>query len=191
MTIENPTAFKFGTATGDEWRPVEHRYDDVWDIERTSGPERLIIGPSSDHIGVVCDLVRELPEPFGLLYVLLVSRTGLEPARYQNPYPTDRSETLGFLKTHRKYLEGDGRHHLWVMSLPASSTIVYDHHNVIYAYGPLDRFEHVLRVRGLKRGPVQFPVPHSHNYNPEFDQAEAAMMRYWSWEKCPLQDGDD
>src|SRR5262245_18537204 len=120
----DPRPFKFGVPDGDEHR--EHRYGDVFDVEETGETQRLIVAPAANPISVVVDLMRELPEPFGLLYVLVVSRTGRETARYQSPHETDREETLTFLKQYRPYLEGDGRHHLWVMSLPAESTIVYD-----------------------------------------------------------------
>jgi len=62
-------------------------YPNVWAVGKTAGPERLVIAPSFDQVGLMIELSRILPEPFGILYVLLVSRCGNEPSRYQSPYP--------------------------------------------------------------------------------------------------------
>jgi len=183
------TAFKFGSVLP-SGEVVEHRYSSCWEVEKTTGPERLVIAPTSGYIPLLVDLMRRLPEPFGILYVLTVSRCDQEVGRYQSPYPTDREETAGFLKTYREYFERDGRHHVWVMSLPAEATLVYDNHNVIYAYGPLADFQTSLEVSGLERGDVRFPVPHHHLYNAEFDGYERSIIKHWDWVTFPLQPGD-
>ena len=174
---------------GSEWVP--HHYDDSWDIEQTTGPQRLIIGPSGGGVDLLIKLTRVLPEPFGILYVLLVSRRGNRPARYQCPYPCSRSEMESFLLEFREYFESDGRHHVWVTSLPESSTLVYDQHDVIYAYGPLEKFTEILEGSGLTKGTVTFPVPHSHHYNPENDDAEERLFEHWAWLGSPLLPDDD
>ena len=96
-----------------------------------------------------------------------------------------------FLLEFREYFETDGRHHVWVMSVPESSTLVYDQHNVIYAYGPLQEFTEILNESGLQRGTVRFPSPHSHNYNPENDDAEERLLQRWEWLESPLLPDDD
>lgn len=96
-----------------------------------------------------------------------------------------------FLLDFKEFFESDGRHHVWVMSVPESSTLVYDQHNVIYAYGPLQEFTEILRENGLQNGAVRFPVPHSHNYNPENDDAEERLVQRWAWVESPLLDDDD
>jgi hypothetical protein len=174
---------------GSEWVP--HRYGNSWDIEQTTGPQRLVIGPSDNYVDLLIKLTRVLPEPFGILYVLLVSRRENRPARYQCPYPCSRSEMESFLLEFKEYFESDGRHHVWVTSLPQSSTLVYDQHNVIYAYGPLEEFTKILQENGLQRGTVDFPVPHSHNYNPENDDEEARLLQHWAWVGSPLLEDDD
>ena len=174
---------------GSEWVP--YRYDDCWDIEQTTGPERLVIGPSARQVELVIKLARGLPEPFGVLYVLLVSRKGNRPARYQCPNPCSRHDMETFLLEFREYFETDGRHHVWVTSLPESTTLVYDQHNVIYAYGPLQRFTEILKESGLQKGDVTFPVPHRHNYNPENDDTEERLFQHWAWIGSPLLPSDD
>jgi hypothetical protein len=183
-------AFKLGTflPSGEE---VEHRYPDCWDVQKTTGPDRLVIAPATGQVALLLELIRGLPEPLGLLYVLTVPRGGHLPGRYESPYPTDRAETSGFLKKYRDYLERDGRHHLWVTSLSGDGMLVYDNHNLIYAYGPLSEFEVSLETRGLARGPVKIPAPHTHKYNEPFDVAERDVMEYWPWERYPLESDDD
>ncbi|MGI8732180.1 MAG: hypothetical protein ACR2LM_02630 [Pyrinomonadaceae bacterium] len=65
-------AHKFSSLVGSDFVPYSH--PNTWASEKTSSPERLIIGPSSDHIELMIKLARILPEPFGILYVLLVSQ---------------------------------------------------------------------------------------------------------------------
>ena len=182
-------AYKLGTLVGSDFVP--HRFFNTWDVETTTGPDRIVVGPTSRHVELMIHLAKGLPEPFGILYVLLVSRKGHEPARYQCPYPCPRNEMEGFLESFKVFFECDGRHHIWVTSLPESSTLVYDQHNIIYAYGPLNQFEEVLKKEGLERGAVSLPVPHSHNYNQQFDQEEQRLFDYWNWLKSPLMETDD
>jgi hypothetical protein len=139
---------KFCSVVGSDFIP--YRYSNCWDIENTTGPERLVIGPESSQVELLLKLAQTLAEPFGILYVLLVSRKDHEPARYQCPYPCDRGEMESFFRTFTDFFESDGRHHVWLTSLTDSSTLVYDKHNVIYAYGPLPQFERVLDSRGFK-----------------------------------------
>lgn len=78
------------------------------------------------------------------------------------------------------------------MSTDSSSILVYDNHNVIYAYGPLDAFERILLAQGLARAEnVAFPVPHMHRYNVEFDEQAKSLLSYWNWIHFPLQESDD
>ena len=168
-------------------------YQDRWSLEKTTGPERLAVAPRGRrHIDVLLELAGCLQEPFGILYVLLLSRTGAHsPGRYQSPFPTTREETEAFARRFTNYFEGDGRHHLWLMSLPDQATLVYDNHDLVYAYGPLDRFKSVLTRLGFSEGAVAIPVPHQHSWNQEYDSTEDEVMEYWGWKRFPLQADDD
>lgn len=179
---------KLGSLAGDEFVP--HLYSNHWTIQQTTGPARLIIGPRSDHIKLMLALSRVLAEPFGVLYVLLITRRGHTPARYQSPHPLARRDLEQFFQNFSYYFEGDGRHHIWLRSFPDDSTIVYDQHNVIYVYGELRQFEDILGKEGLQRGEVSFPSPHSHYYNDEFDNEEERILKYWDWRQSPLMDND-
>lgn len=168
-----------------------HEYEHVWSRQETSGQDRLAIAPRAEHSKLLVELSRTLPEPFGLLYVLLVSRVGNELGRYQSSETLTRAELEEFVAENAAYLDGDGRHHLWIMSLPANATLVYDSHNVIYAYGDLEAYERVLWSAGLERGRVAIPAPHVHCYNQVFDDDEQAMFERWDWIHFPLQEADD
>ena len=183
------TAYKFS----DQILPgaVGYTYPDIWETGKTTGPDRLIIAPSGDQAGLMIELASVLPEPFGILYVLLVSRCGNAPGRYQSPYPIDRAEMEFFVNEFKAYFEQDGRHHIWITSVPADATIVYDNHNIVYAYGPLDEYIRLLDRRGLKEGTITIPAPHTHNYNPEFDSQEDKISAYWDWRQYPLSETDD
>jgi hypothetical protein len=180
--------FKFGRLQNTETVPFS--YANIWDVERSSNYERLVIAPSSNQIDLLLELTGILPEPFGILYVLIISRANHEVGRYQNPQPARRLEMESFLKSFKDFFENDGRHHIWIASLPSSSTLVYDNHNVIYAYGQLEHFQRVLASQGLSRGEVTFPVPHTHNYNPMFDAEENRVLSYWEWKQFPLAESD-
>ena len=182
-------AHKLSSLVGPDFAP--YRYSNTWDIEKTTGPDRLVIGPSAKQIDLLIQLATILPEPFGILYVLLISRKGNPPARYQCPYPCARTETESFLRKFQEFFEADGRHHVWVTSLPASATLVYDQHDVIYAYGPLKQFRTILLKQGFGKGTVRFPVPHRHNYNSEYDGEEQRLLEYWNWRQSPLMEDDD
>lgn len=183
------TAYKFG------WMPEEQRryeYPDVFAFEQTSGPERIVIAPSTNHISIMIDLIDLMAEPLGILYVLTVPRGGSEPGRYQSANPVSKQEAEALLTRFRDFLENDGRHSIWVASMSESGQIVYDRHNVLYAYGPLREFEKLLLGRGLSRAQsVRFPSPHTHNYHAVFDQDERNVLRYWEWKGFPLHQSDE
>ncbi|MFT3764577.1 MAG: hypothetical protein QM820_03530 [Minicystis sp.] len=150
-----------------------------------------MLAPAERQIDLILDLLRPLPAPFGILHVLLASRRGNAAARRQAPDPMELRDVAGFLRAFEAFFERDGRHHVWVTSLPSESTIVYDNHDLIYAYGPLERFIGLAEVRGLTRRPIQIPAPHQHCFNVEYDGAEAALLDHFEWMEFPLDPGDD
>jgi hypothetical protein len=137
------------------------------------------------------DLSRGMQGPFGVLYVLLVSRQGHEQGRDQNPTPVGRHDLELFLYSCQEFFEQDGRHHLWLMSTNGEGQFIFDNHNVVYAYGDLDAYERVLRGRGFREGAIRTPAPHSHHYHAAFDVCESDVLAYWDWKRFPLKDSDD
>jgi len=184
-------AFKFGCIRDD--KEEEYSYPDIWTLEKTSGSDRLVIGPSAQHVSLMLELLSLIPEPLAILYVLVVPRTeGVTAGRYQSSTPRFREQTESFLTRFGDYFERDGLHHIWIASMSTSDLLVYDRHNVIYAYGQLAAYEKILVQRGLKRADVvAFPVPHVHNYNAVYDSEQNAILRYSQWNESPLQEQDE
>jgi hypothetical protein len=52
-----------------------YEYQNVFAIEKTPRLERLVIAPSANQVSLMLDLLRVMPEPYGILYVLVVPRT--------------------------------------------------------------------------------------------------------------------
>jgi hypothetical protein len=180
--------YKFG------WIPDKDRkyeYQDVFAIEKTSRLERLVIAPSANQVSLMLELLRVMPEPYGILYVLVTPRSAAQPGRYQAADFKSRNDAEVFLSRFKDFFENDGRHHIWIASPPTPDTLVYDRHNVIYAYGRLPEFERVVLNRGLSKvEDVKFPSPHTHHYNEAFDRDEEVLLRYWPWLHSPLRDND-
>jgi len=169
-----------------------YHYENLWARQKIKGTGCLVIAPSSRHINLLLKLAAVMNEPYGLLYVLQVPRNDIHPAgRYQCPEPISRVELGTFLRKFGNFLENDGRHHFWITAVDRSALLVYDRHNVLYAYGSLEAFEAVCLRNNLKRiAEVSFPDPHVHHYNAEFDEQALGLMNYWLWKKYPLQDSD-
>ena len=172
---------------------VPHDYGDVY-FEEPCGPAtRLVIGPSAGHVDLMTELAAELEgHPWFVLYVLLVPRLAKrEPGRYQSEPFESHAALSAFLAAFRSFFEGDGRHHVWVGSAPNDGVLVYDQHNVIFAYGPLDRFRAILASRGFREQAFWFPAPHVHTFVPEHDAEEDRLMSKIGWRHYPLQPGDE
>ncbi|MBI1373930.1 MAG: hypothetical protein GC159_14500 [Phycisphaera sp.] len=180
---------KFGRLEGGD--EVRHDYGDAYFVEPCGSSSRLVIGPTRDHVNLLSALSAVfVGRPWFMLYVLLVPRMGHEPGRYQSPPFESHSDVDAFLNTFREYFEGDGRHHVWVGS-DDGELLVYDQHDVIFAYGPLRGFESILRMRGFEEKKFWFPTPHTHHYLPENDSDEERLFAEYEWQYFPLQDGDE
>jgi hypothetical protein len=96
-----------------------------------------------------------------------------------------------FLHQFGRFLCEDSRHDLWLRSHDDDATIVLDRHNLIYAYGPLQAFEAVLKSLGVHEGesPV-VPDPHMHHYHQDWDHTEEAILRHFDWLIKPLRPAD-
>jgi hypothetical protein len=170
---------------------VSHEYSKIYVVEPTTGAPRLKIAASEFGTKVLGGLTEALDGPFSLLYLLVVPRGGSRDGRYQSPW-MNRSELNDFLGRYSEFLEQDGRHHLWLFSHPEKATLVYDRHNVIYAYGPIARLEKILAKNGYaKSATLNFPAPHSHCYHAEFDDPERDIVGLPGWARSDLRDGDE
>ena len=173
-----------------DWIPYE--YGNVLFRQPTSSGERLVIGPSGGHGEVMLALANTWGnQQFYVLYVLLISHSGAETGRYQSPLIECFEDLQAFFHTHQRFLESDGRDHIWIGSPSKDGLLVYDQHNVIFAYGDLARYEQILISRGFSRGEFWFPVPHSHSYPTTNIQCEEELLRHFAWQRSPLQEGDE
>ena len=170
----------------------EHDYKNNYYFQPCGNSNRLVIGASNEHIRLLDQLAaRVSKQRYYALYVLLLSHSGREPGRYQSPLIQNHKELQDFIWTFKKFFEGDGRHHIWIGSPDSNDLLVYDQHNVIFAYGNLDAFEEILTSNGFSLQEFWFPCPHSHSFDPQNVSAEEELMAYWDWKFSPLQKGDE
>jgi hypothetical protein len=170
--------------------PRAFAYGNVFSRQTIGGTPRLRIALDGQHDTAVRALVGRLPGPFQLLYVLHTTRTGAALGRYESP-ELSAAAVDDFVTTFGGFLCQDARHDVWVRSPDDDATIVWDRHNLIYAYGPLEPFESVLRHFGVRSGaPPPIPDPHVHHYHREWDPGEDAVLHACDWCITPLQEPD-
>ncbi len=168
------------------------RYGRIYQREHGS-TDRLCIGADEHQIDLLMALSRSMPEPLRLLYVLHTQMDDHEAGHYESP-PVSWEDTDVFLKKHEPFLERDARHDLWIAHPNAGGPtplLVFDRHNLIYGYGPLDSFISVLQERGFTEGSVSIPMPHAHNYHQEFNDMGDELLAYWPWHRKPLRPQDE
>ena len=174
--------------------------DTAWNYEPSyarqvvGGVERLVIAGGASPATLLRELLELLPAELWVLYVLVIPRgSGNESAagRYQSAQKHSREEVLALLDRYADFLNGDGRHNLWLAAPPVGQ-LVYDRHDVIYAYGPLPSMIELLKQKGfVEVEALRVPVPHSHHYHERFDADEEAILQHWEWMKSELQETDN
>ena len=99
-----------------------------------------------------------------------------------------------FFRDYAEFFEADGRHNIWVCSMKEDgqvlAQIIYDHHNVIYAYGPLDAYVAVAAARGLTEGPIVVPVDHRHQFDTRLNGVEETLIDEREWMVYPTEKSD-
>jgi hypothetical protein len=176
--------------SGDLW--LAHDYGKVYAIEKTKdGNKRLRIAVSYDGSQILRTLSRSLKEPLFLLYVLVIFRGGGEEGRYQSEELSHEELDVMFAR-YSEFWDRDGRHSVWLRSEANAATLVYDRHNLIYAYGPLERFELILEALGYIATPkVSLSFEHEHCYYAEFDALEQELTAKFAYRKSDLHPGDE
>lgn len=173
--------------------PIVHQYGNVYFKEQlANGSHRLVIGSDTSKV----DLLIELSEVFEseilrILYVLLIPNAKYEQGRYTSPVVPNRDVLVQFLNHYRAFFEKDGRHHLWLASSESSEILVYDQHDVLFAYGDLDRYERVLLKKGFSEKKFWFPEPHGHSYPSGNQGIVELLLNQLPWQYSPLQAGDE
>jgi len=179
---------KIDALIGDVERPID--YGDVFIREVVRGVERLTIAVDHEPDRCVQLLSSRLTGPFQLLYVLHTSRTGAGLGRYESP-ELSAHEVQAFLNKFGRFLSEDARHDFWIRSHGDDATVVLDRHNLIYAYGPVEKFEPALKhvCTRTETSPL-IPDQHVHHYHPEWDNAERLVLKAFDWLVSPLRESD-
>jgi hypothetical protein len=182
---ESERLFRLGCFDGVE--VCAFRNANTFQLEHTAGPDRVCICAETDHLGLLRKLAfLSLIQPVFVLYVLHTSRCNNVLGRYQSPPLSFDSVNL-FMHEFGEFLSQDGRHDLWLHSPESNATLVWDRHNFIYGYGPLDQFREILKGEGLQEDAVaQLPIPHIHMYHQKYDDAEARILHHLQWTLTPL-----
>ena len=166
-----------------------YRYADTFRRERTTGPDRLRIGAADVHSSWLYKLAMAMEPPFHLLFVLHTSLCDHALGRYESPQ-LSWDLLNAFFAEHSEFLEADCRFDLWIHSTASRATLVWDRHNVIYAYGPLDEFRRILLHEGLTEGTVDTPSPHVHRYWSQWNDSERRILAHFEWIYSPLDESE-
>ena len=175
---------KFGVP-GDEPYP----WPKVWQREKTTGPERLRIACADAPVDLLLALAGATGHVEGFLLYVVARPVHVAKGRYQSPR-LSLEKTSALLGRFRRFLESDGRHHVWIAFPPSPDLVVYDHHNLLFAYGALESYESVLRTRGYSTGSVRISVPHTHHFHSELSGEEDALLASLPWIRSPERPGD-
>jgi hypothetical protein len=179
---------KLSRYQNDEW--VDCRYEPEFINESLSGVERIVAAVPRGIVAPFAALVTRLHEPFLLLYVLHTPRGEGSPGRYQSP-EISQATLLQILEEYGSYLGSDARFDLWVYSPTEKATVVWDRHNLIYAYGPIQLFAETLKELGYKVAMPIVPSPHQHHYRQEFDMVAGDLLARFSWSHSDLHPADE
>jgi hypothetical protein len=182
---------KFSVLNGSE--KVKNEYENLFFEQAGEQYRRLVIGPSQGQVELMLELAAAgSTGPWFALYVLLTPRLGKRSAgRYQGDLYESFAEVSGLFRDFAAYFEGDGRHHVWLCDVHQRATLVYDRHDVLFAYGPLEEWKQMLREKGFEERTFWFPAPHVHHYNKEFDGEEDRLLDIGVWRYFPLAESDE
>ena len=190
VTTDNPSpAYKLSHSQDGNW--VEHSFAPIFVLETTdSSTRRLVAGiPGGDPL-IFEQLMCALEGPFALLYVLHTPRGEGKAGRYQSP-ELSIEQFRSFIGRFGPYFRSDSRFDLWGRSASDQSTVVWDRHNLLFAYGALDRFASQLLSMGFQPGEARVPSPHQHYYRSDWDKDAAAVLAEFNWSYSPLRPEDE
>lgn len=156
----------------------------------SSSGERLVSGVPAGDVSTLLALMKEIEAPFFMLYVLHTPRGEAASGRYQGP-AVSAEEAQSIITQFGEFLGADARFDFWLHSPSSKATLVWDRHNQMYCYGPLEQFESVLRAMNFAEQPLPHVGPHIHHYRSEFDPQAKAILQAVQWSHSPLRPEDE
>lgn len=170
-------------------KPTFFDHDAIFDSQVLGNNQtRLLIGLAESNWPFILNLIQCLEPPYRLLYVLHIRRN-LPQARYESP-SLSFGQLNAFLDKFGNFLSRDARHDFWIHSPSSQGTLVWDRHNLIFAYGPLEKFSDELQKGRFQRKLPEIDFHHAHHYHSEFDETVADLLSNLPWEPKPIQDSD-
>jgi len=180
---------KLDYLSGTEW--IEHSFAPQFSsTELQDGSCRIVVGVPHGDAEIFERLVSSLEPPYFLLYILHTPRGEGEAGRYQSP-ELSVEQFHSFISKFKLFLSGDARFDIWTHSPNENATVVWDRHNILYAYGSIEKFAKVLRSLGFDAGEPEVPVPHAHNYRKELDSYANELLTAFDWSWSPLHNEDE
>jgi hypothetical protein len=180
--------YKLGYLKDDQW--VEYSHAAVFELPNSQHKTSLMVGVPGGDPTIFRRLTLCLKPHYLLLYVLHTPRGEGKPGRYQSP-PIEIAEFEKFLTEFSTFLSNDSRSDIWAYSPDEDATIVWDRHNVVFAYGPISRYVSELRALGFNEGRPEIPAPHEHYYRSQYDSDSRALLRKFEWSYSPLRKQDE
>ncbi len=183
------SAYKLGHFSDEIWQ--EHIHPPVFKYFSSGRKNPKIVAtlPHGDP-KVFAKLAECMMEPYLVLYVLHTPRGEGKSGRYQSP-PLAHDELKNLLDIFGNFFASDSRFDLWIHSPTDQATLVWDRHNLIYAYGIAEKFLECLRYLRFAEGIPEIPATHEHHYRKEFDHEAARLLTHWEWKYSELHPEDE
>lgn len=179
---------KIGHVVAGEW--IAHRFERVYRMPANEDElRRITAGITSDGPSVLAKLAESVTAPYFLLYVLHTTRGEGDLGRYQSP-EVGLDDLHELLARYARFLASDSRFDLWIHSPEDRATLVWDRHDQLFAYGPLERIARELEALGYSQGDVVVPRWHSHHYWEANDAAARDLLARHTWRRTPLEPAD-
>lgn len=151
---------------------------------------RIVVGVPKGDPEVFTRLLATTEPPYFLLYVLHTPRGEDKAGQYQSPSLT-RSQVQDFIGRFKQFLSQDARFDFWAHSPGQNATIVWDRHNLLYAYGPLEEYLRELRALGFSAGAPSVLETHVHHYHSELDAQARDLLSAMEWVWSELRPEDE
>jgi hypothetical protein len=175
---------KLSWLAGSEW--LEHSHPPTFAREQN----RIVAGVPRGEPEVFARLLTSLEPPYFVMYVLHTPRGEGRAGRYQSP-SLAASQVWEFIGKFKGLLSQDARFDIWGHAPSENGTVVWDRHNLLYAYGPVETFVRELRALGFSSGAPSIPIPHSHSYHPELDVDARDLLASFEWSWSELRPEDE